>query len=451
MPGHALNHRLRTYAALALLTLASAGPTLLAGCFRRGGKDGTAVVEAWIWGEPTEARLFKEAIREFDASRPDVLVRIEHVGGDAARKMRVALAGGAAGDVLMVHWTSMPVLGEGGVLLPLDEFIRQDQLDTEDFYPVGLEAYRCYGHQYAMPIKGSTMIVYYNKTLFARFGVSEPTAQWTHEDFLTAAKALTRDTDGDGRNDLVGCMPYDYTSWVWSFGGRFVSEDGQRSMLLDPKTLAGLQFYCDLRNKHRVTPREMNAVGADMTNLYNFESGRIAMSIGGPWWLPKYQQIKPPDPARPDLLTRFAWDVAPFPKCPAGRQIRYAGVGLCINKRTRHPRQAWDLVKFMCSRRGGAIMAQAGSDLPPRRSVARSPAFLREGTPWREEVFVESMDEPIRVFPPYAWWAKARVRIADQVELALLGDVSVREAMTRADKQLTTILVEASAEDRSQH
>jgi len=425
------------------------GLITLSGCFRRGGADGTAVIKTWIWGEPVEARLFKQALREFDASRDDVIVRIEHIGGDVARKMRVALAGGAAGDVLMPHWTHMPVLGESGSLLPLDDFIREDRLDVEDFYPVGLEAYRCYGHQYAMPIKGSTMVVYYNKTLFGRFGVAEPTNEWTHEDFLAAAKQLTRDVDEDGRNDFVGCVPYDYNSWVWSFGGRFVSEDGTRSMLLDSRTIAGLQFYCDLRNEHRVTPQELTPAGTDATNLFNFESGRIAMSIGGPWWLPKYQQIKPPDPARSDLLTQFAWDVAPFPRCPAGRQLRYAGVGLAINRRTRHPRLAWELVKFMSGRRGGAIMARAGSDLPPRRSVARSKAFLRPGTAWREEVFVEAMDEPIRVFPPYAWWSKASVLIRDQVELALLGNVTVRQALTKADRQLTALLAEVAAQHAS--
>ena len=426
----------------AVLALTAIGLAVATGCYRRGGEEGSAVIKAWIWGEPSEAKLFRQAILEFDESRPDVTVRVEHIGGDAARKTRIALAGGGAGDVLMMHWTNMPQLGEGKSILPLDDFIEQDEIDIEDFYPIGLRAYRCYGHQYAMPIKGCTMVVYYNKTLFERFGVDEPTATWTHEDFLDTAKRLTRDVDGDGRADFIGCMPYDYNSWVWSFGGRFVSEDGRRSMLLDAKTIAGLQFYCDLRNEHRVTPREMMPTGLDATNLFSFESGRIAMSIGGPWWLPRYQQIKPPDPARPGVATQFEWDVAPFPTCPAGRQLRYAGVGLCINKQTRYPRQAWDLVKYMCSRDGGRIMARAGSDLPPRRSVARSDAFLRKDTPWREEVFVAAMDEPIRVFPPYAWWSKANIMISDRVELALMGDVTVREALGRAHEQITALLAE---------
>ena len=43
------------------------------------------------------------------------------------------------------------------------------------------------------------------------------------------------------------------------------------------------------------------------------------------------------------------WDVAPVPKGPEGRATRFATFDLCISKTTKHPEEAWELLKFLSS------------------------------------------------------------------------------------------------------
>lgn len=50
----------------------------------------------------------------------------------------------------------------------------------------------------------STLYLAYNPQLFQKYGVPEPSDLWTTEEFLSAARRLTMDTNGDGINDLYG-------------------------------------------------------------------------------------------------------------------------------------------------------------------------------------------------------------------------------------------------------
>ena len=68
-----------------------------------------------------------------------------------------------------------------------------------------------------LPQNLSSLVVYYNRDLFDAAGVPYPEAGWTWAEFLDAAKALTRDIDGDG-------LP---TSMVW--GWRTASSASPRS------------------------------------------------------------------------------------------------------------------------------------------------------------------------------------------------------------------------------
>src|SRR5688572_19795919 len=115
---------------------------------------------------------------------------------------------GTCADVLYLHWREVPVVAFKLTLLPLDDRIRRDAYDVDDFFASCLAAHRFENRQVSLPDKGSTMLLFYNRTLFDREGMRYPDASWTIDDFVAAAKKLTK-TDGSGRQVQVGCLPYD--------------------------------------------------------------------------------------------------------------------------------------------------------------------------------------------------------------------------------------------------
>jgi multiple sugar transport system substrate-binding protein len=299
----------------------------------------------------------------------------------------------------------------------------------EDFYPIGLKAYMFNGKLYGLPQKGSTVTMYYNKNLFDKAGLSYPDYSWTFDDFLHAAKKLTRDTDGDGRIDQIGCLPYSVYTWLWASGGAILSKDGQRILLMEPATLKGLQFFIDLRNRYHVAPRQMSIEGTDKTALTVFDGGRVGMEISGPWRLPRYSRIRD-----------FAWDVAPLPKGPAGRGARYAGVCFSVWKGTKHPKLAWQLLRHMVSAKSQRLLAEAGSDVPSRRSVAET-AFLHDKRIKADkQVFLEQLTHDPRLVPSTPLLGRILVIFNEQFELAMVGKSDLKPAMVDAKRQIEALL-----------
>jgi multiple sugar transport system substrate-binding protein len=379
----------------------------------------------WVRDRPEQTAIYRESLNDYLAEHPEVRWRMEVIPSRAIRqKFLTGIDAGHAPDVVNLHWRSTPQAASTEQLLALDSLLIRDGIERDDFYPVGLRAYSYHGQLFGMPLKGSTVTGFYNRDIFDRYGVEYPTRDWTWEEMLAKAKKLTIDEDGDGLPDIYGLSPYDIANYVWSGGGRFVRwEDGRwMSNLDDPVTIEAVRFYVSLFTRHNVCPPRPGIRNEAPMSTYTFDAGRIAIELSGPWLIPDYQ-----------FLDRFEWDTLLFPKGPAGRNTRYAGTGLVIWKGTRRPEEAWRLVKHMTGPVATAKMAKLGSDMPPLRAVAQE-AFVNPETHWEEEVFVESMNDDIHIFPLELWWEDLYRHMLDELDPALTGRETVEEAMADAHR-----------------
>ena len=106
------------------------------------------------------------------------------------------------------------------------------------------------GDLYAMPYAFVMSVLHYNKDMFDAAGVAYPTDDWTWDELLEAAKALTKDFDGDGKIDQWGLYfkpdYYVLDAMIYAFGGRVLSEDLTQVMLDSDEAEAAVQFLVDL-------------------------------------------------------------------------------------------------------------------------------------------------------------------------------------------------------------
>ena len=397
-------------------------------CNRRLEKTDRTVIRLWIHGEPEARVLMAEAAENFNNVQDEIYVQVEDQSGGKGRwtqKYMSSMQSGSCADVVYTHWKLITEFGSKDQLLALDELAARDNFDLNAFFPGAVDAYRFQGNLYAMPVYGSTMVMFYNKDLFDEAGVDYPTEDWTWSDFLDAAKKLTK-RDAKGRVVQVGCLPYDPSSWMWSAGGRFSNEDCTEYGLTDPKTLEALQFYIDLKNKHRVTTEGMNTGGADPTSVDVFEKGRIAMDINGPWKLPKYME---------KIKGSFDWDVSLFPKGPNGRHTRYAGMGFAIWSGSREKEASWELVKYLCGPEAGKILAQTEADIPARKDAAQLAISRKQSDcPVNKQVFLDAMTKgQVHIYPAAVNFSELRRAFDDAMDFALYGSKTLEESMTYAE------------------
>jgi multiple sugar transport system substrate-binding protein len=383
-----------------------------------------------VFGDLAEKAAYEELVAEFTRRVPQVQVTLLHIPGqsDYRKRLGVDFAAGTPADVVLLNYRRYGAFAARGVLEPLGPYLAQSGvLDERQFYPEALAPFRWQGMLTCIPQNLSSLVVYYNRTLFEHAGVPRPRADWSWDDFLSAARTLTRDTDGDGRIDRYGLGTevsiFRLAPFVWQNGGELVDDTRAPTRLtLDtPAAREAVQWFVDLQVKHRVVPDavEEKAEGSES----RFLNGRLGMLLNSRRGVPTYRTI-----------TRFDWDVAPLPRRHARAGILHADA-YCLPKASRAKAAAWAFIEFANSPDGQRTIAASGRTVPSLRAVAESPAFLDPGgRPQSSRVFLDEIPF-IRAVPVIGGWVDIEELAAEELARAYYGRAGVDEVLATAARR----------------
>ena len=221
---------------------------------------------------------------DFNASRSDVKVTLEHVGNydQAAQKLTAVLAANTPPDVMLTTVdTYLPGFARMGALQPLDDFAKSDKSAKFDTYVPGfIKNATVNGKFWQIPLARSTPVLYYNKDHFRAAGLSE-TAPNTWDQLLEAAQKLTRSSvmQADTVDNAKLAYPvagywWTFQAITWAFGGK-LSDDKFVPSVTQPETVQAMQFLADLVQRHRVA-RAYNTVGQSGTA---FRGGQLSFLV----------------------------------------------------------------------------------------------------------------------------------------------------------------------------
>jgi multiple sugar transport system substrate-binding protein len=411
---------------LAFLLLALAG-----GCRRAAAPDGRITIRYMAWGNPAQLQVERQIVEEFEKRHPNIHVHLFMVPGSSyLDKLQLMLASRTAPDVFRVDQYYFPAIVRKGYFLPLDPLIAQEPPGfLDDFVPIALDEGRYQGKLYGMNVLFGAMMIYYNQDLFRQAGVPDPyeldkQGRWTWEAFVDAARKLTvKDASGRVRQfgTTVPSFPM-YSSVVWNEGGDFMNADMTRMLVGDdPRAVTAVQKLADLRWEYHCAPTPADSA----LSAFTFESGKIAMVWGWAGESPRYRSN----------IRSFKWDIAPLPSGPAGNYSVVKGNQLCINALTKHPREAWEFVKFMTGPEAELLLCgKLRRAVPTRLSVQRHPDYLKaDQPPYHTDVFLESVRRGRRL--PIDWRYQEWVHMYHSATEALFN-VNITDAKTAlADAQ----------------
>jgi multiple sugar transport system substrate-binding protein len=284
------------------LAAAAGFALLIAGC-GGGDDDGDEGGSPASSGEPVEiefwhgqtqgvADLLGEMIDDFNATHPDVVVSKDSGGVSADRMLQKVTAGFQADnypDIAYIFGSDLPNLAEGDQLVDLTEATESGDLDWERFVPAAQEAATVDDVPRAVPALIDNLAVVYNKEIFDDAGVPYPKDDWTWDDFLKTAAELNDPDAGIAGFAWPGTGDED-TTWriwplVWQQGGDIVNEDGTSVAFDGPEGEAALDVVAQAADDESVYI-DTTAGSERMQQL--FASGKMAMTITGPWALPEY-------------------------------------------------------------------------------------------------------------------------------------------------------------------
>ena len=396
------------------------------GCAGREADEGRVRLRLGYMADQRNQAFIKPLLAAFHKAHPDIRVVPAFATGHYEDKIMTMLAGGDPLDLFVVGTFRVADYVERDVLLELDSFIRSDaefqSVMKNDIFPAALTVARYKGKTYGMPFWTNSIGVYYNQDLFDAAGLSYPDDTWDWQKLSEAARALTADTDGDGRMDQYGL----YASLtMWFFGGLgdyikqhdavLFSEDMSECLIDSPEVLEAIRFWYDLALKHRAIPSPLGADKRFEHMEESFMTGRVAMTISGRWSMKIFAEAD------------FDWSFAPLPK----GKVRYTPVGnvaMGASRKTKNPDACWAFLKFLASEEAQLLVTEVKAECPVRISVAESAAFRDwHGRQVENDVFIGELRRagPIPSFPGQAEWLDNCKPELDQV---LLGKQTLEKA-----------------------
>lgn len=203
----------------------------------------TQVLQLWdvIVRDPHPAAR-DAVIAKFEADHPGVKVEVTTITGDVEEKVLTAAAGNTLPDVIFT-WSASSLItwGQMGLVEPIDFIL--DEYGADYFLSSKqLATYQFADHLWGVPIVTFPIAFWYRADWFKEAGLEVPT---TWDQWYEAAKALTKDTNGDGTIDQYGSVLGIAEGWPFddlraSNADYWFAADG--SFAAGEKTIQTLEF-----------------------------------------------------------------------------------------------------------------------------------------------------------------------------------------------------------------
>lgn len=230
-----------------MLTILAMLLSLLAGCSSSNtsskSADGKVEIEFWYGLGGKLGEGVEKAIKEFNESQDEVKVIGVAQGAydETVQKFQAAVAAKKVPGAVLLQNDPMNAFAKKGTLAPMDSFIENDEdFNTEDFIEAFYGQGTIDGKQYALPLYGTTQVMYYRKDIFEQNGIS-PDVLNTWESLAEAAKQIKEKEGIFGWEPMYGAD--NLIDAALSNGGQYLSEDGKEVMIDSPEWIEAWEFF----------------------------------------------------------------------------------------------------------------------------------------------------------------------------------------------------------------
>ena len=344
------------------------------------GDSDTLVI--WSWGADEEKIAREDMVAAYQAANPDV--KIEHsvvptADGVWDQRMTAALAAGTGPDVIQMSPDWYGLFSDHFV--DLNQFVERDGLDFDAVITEGMMTpyYAADGKLDGMPLLQNVFSLAYNADMFNEFGVDLPTADWTWDDVLAAAKQFA---SGSGADATYGLS----THWnlaqfsIIIKGGSPYSADLTTLELDTPEVRAGVDLFGEMIATGAMPD---NAASQALPQEQQFVSGRAAMYIMGGFEAKLISDL---------IGDNFEWGAVSMPQVPGGtNNLRFA-TGYAMVNTSQNQDLAWDFMKSVSFDNDEMAEITARVGMPSNKHIAETVFAKQVNGPVANEVFLGGLD-----------------------------------------------------------
>lgn len=354
------------------------------------GDDGRTRIQLWHpWGGPM-LEAYQRNIDAFNAARDDMAVRGLYVPNDMSsnQKFFTAVIGNCAPDVIFVDGPQVAEWAERGLLVPLDDLLREAGHDVEqlrgEFYDPCWDQCVYRGKVWALTFCADPNFCFFWNKKAIRSGIAagdidpavvdpeRPPATVAELDAWNRAVTKARQTSTGPQLERLGLVPWgvygnanSIFTWGVAFGGSFYQDDPRSPRVTadDPRNVAALDWMAQYARQYgygRISSLQSSFGSAEQNP---FILGKQVIQLGHLSMIADLEQYAP------DLEV----GMSPIPQGPGG-QPNPAWVGgwaLAIPAGVTDParrRAALDFILWSCaSNEGTSLEVRTSRNLPAWR------------------------------------------------------------------------------------
>ncbi len=278
----------------AALAAATALGLLAAGCSSSGSSSagGTAAsgghVTLTYWNGFTgpDGPAVTALVKKFNQTHPDITIKMSIMPWDVFyEKLLPAMASGSGPDIAAMDTQQLPQYATKNIFAPLTGYYSNPANDTSALVTGAVSGTKVGGTEYAVPANFAPLMLYWNKTLFAKAGLSGPPQNWAQwqSDVVKLSHGGSSPQYGIAlaENNTIPMWPI----LLWENGGGIVNDSVSRGMLGSSATVNAVTQWSQLIRKNGIAPQ--NITGAEADSL--FQAQKAAMEMNGPWATTGYQ------------------------------------------------------------------------------------------------------------------------------------------------------------------
>ncbi|QJD83811.1 sugar ABC transporter substrate-binding protein [Cohnella herbarum] len=308
-----------------------------------------------IWVDKTERTFIDSVLPDFK-TKFGVDVTIEEVNiPNQAEKLETDGPAKLAADVLMLPHDKLSKLVVANLLLPNDLFEEETKASSLE---TAITASSYDGILYGYPETIETFGLFYNKAL-----VKEVPKTW--DEVIAFAKTFN---DPANKKYTIAWLHnlYFNSMFIRPYGGYIFGKDGTDGSdigLNNDGAVEGMKYYQSLFD---IAPIKTTDLTYDIQSEL-FTSGKLAMTIDGPWSIGAYKG-------------KVDFGIAPLPDLPGGKKsLSLAGVrSFYVNSYTEYPIAAKMLANFLVSKESALKDFELANIIPANKEANEDPRIKND-------------------------------------------------------------------------
>jgi multiple sugar transport system substrate-binding protein len=390
-------------------------------------------ISMWEGYTGAEAKEFTRLIAVYEKANPGVKVNVLYVNNDTTlQKVLTAVRGGTPPDIAYLYGSWAPNVAQIPDVVTLTKVVQRPGVNWSDLWVGERDVATVKGRVIGIPALVDNLAVVYNKALFAKAHLAPPGPDWTWQQFVADAKALTDPAIKQygtayvtpGTEDTV----WHWEALLWEAGGQLLNSSNTKAAFDSPAGLASL----DTLRTMSVTDHSMYLDPSDSTYANLFNSGKIGMLVTGPWDLSAFPNV------------HYGVQVMPsFAGTSGGHQtISGPDNWVIFNNGSAQVSAAEKFLLWLTAPAQAKAFSLATGDLPIRASVADSAGFSAAMDKALPEVstFISNLNNVRQARPQIATYPQISQVLGTMIVSVLLGKSEPKAALAQAAAKVNQIL-----------